>query len=142
MFFMDYIFERKINYYETDKMGVVHHSNYARFLEEARGAMLDDLDIPYGGMEDMGIMIPVLFLSSEYKRHVTYDDTIVIKLRITEFTGVRMSVQYEITNKATGDLVMNAETKHCFTNTSLKPISLKKHYPKAYEILLKNTSCN
>ena len=29
-------FERKINYYETDKMGIVHHSNYIRFLEEAR----------------------------------------------------------------------------------------------------------
>lgn len=33
---MDFVFERKINYYETDRMGVVHHSNYIRYLEEAR----------------------------------------------------------------------------------------------------------
>ena len=33
---MDFTYKRIINYYETDKMGIVHHSNYIRFLEEAR----------------------------------------------------------------------------------------------------------
>ena len=33
-------YERRINYYETDKMGIVHHSNYIRFFEEARLDMM------------------------------------------------------------------------------------------------------
>lgn len=135
---MEFTFERRINYYETDKMGVVHHSNYARFLEEARCYMLDYFDIPYKEMEESGIMVPVLALNCIYKHHVAYDDIIVIKVTVTDFSGVRMTVNYEITNKNTGDLVMNAETKHCFTNTSLRPINLKKYYPKAYEVFSKN----
>ena len=26
----------KVQYYETDKMGIAHHSNYIRWMEEAR----------------------------------------------------------------------------------------------------------
>ena len=44
---MSFVFERKINYYETDRMGIVHHSNYIRFLEEARCAFLDSINIKY-----------------------------------------------------------------------------------------------
>ena len=33
---MSFEFKRKMNYYETDRMGVIHHSNYIRFLEEAK----------------------------------------------------------------------------------------------------------
>ena len=49
--FMNFKFERKINYYETDRMGVVHHSNYIRFLEEARCSMMDAYGIPYAELE-------------------------------------------------------------------------------------------
>ena len=40
---MSFKYERKINYYETDRMGVVHHSNYIRFLEEARSRWMECL---------------------------------------------------------------------------------------------------
>ena len=130
---MSYIYERKINYYETDKMGVVHHSNYIRFLEEARCAQLDNIGLPYGSLENQGIMIPVLGVNCNYKYHVTYPDTLLIDVSIVEFSGVRMVVKYTLTNKETGDLIMTAETKHCFTDTSLKPINTKKHFPDVYE---------
>ena len=130
---MIYEFERKINYYETDKMGVVHHSNYIRFLEESRCAFLEDIDLPYSSMEERGVMIPVLGVNCSYKYHVTFNDTLVIKLVVTDFTGVKMSVKYTITDKATGKLVMTAETKHCFTDKNMKPISLKKHFPDMFE---------
>ena len=57
---MEYIYERKINYYETDKMGVVHHSNYIRFLEEARCSWMDNVKMPFVEFEKRGITIPVL----------------------------------------------------------------------------------
>ena len=132
---MEYVFERTINYYETDKMGIVHHSNYIRFLEEARCEFLKALDIPYQDFETNGLMIPVLGVNCSYKHHVTFGDTICIKCTITKFTGVQMVVSYNITNKTNGDLVMTAETKHCFTDNSLKPIRLKNVFSKAYENL-------
>ncbi len=130
---MEFTFERRINYYETDRMGVVHHSNYIRFLEEARCQMLDANGMPYSSFEELGVMIPVLGVNCHYKCHVTFDDIIVIKPFVKDFNGVRLTMGYEITNKKTGDLVLTGETKHCFTDMNLKPIRLQKQLPDFYE---------
>lgn len=127
---MEFLFERKINYYETDKMGIVHHSNYIRFLEEARCAFLDEIGLPYSELEKQGIMIPVLNVNCSYKYHVTFNDILLINVFVKDFTGVKMVVGYDVKDKKTGNTVLIAETKHCFTNTSLKPINLKKYFPE------------
>lgn len=126
---MSYKFERRINYYETDRMGVVHHSNYIRFLEEARCKMLDDYKMPYSAYEENGVMIPVLGVNLSFKHHVTFDDVIVIEVIIKEFNGVRLTVGYSVYNKKTGLPVLTGETKHCFTDLNLKPVNLKKKIP-------------
>ena len=130
---MKYVFERKINYYETDKMGVVHHSNYIRYLEEARTAWLENLEMPFQEMEKKNITIPVLGVNVTYKHHVTFADTILINLNIKTYSGVRLIVEYEVINKATKDIVLVGETKHCFTDKNLKPVSLKKVAPEFHE---------
>ena len=124
------IYERKINYYETDRMGVVHHSNYIRFLEEARCNLLDRIDMPFDLLEENGITIPVLGVNVDYKYHVTYGDIILVKLSIKEYNGVRMTIGYEVTNKENGNILLTGETKHCFTDNNLKPINLKKVNPE------------
>ena len=130
---MNYIFERKINYYETDRMGIVHHSNYIRFLEEARCAFLENIDMPYSLLENLGILIPVLGVQCDFKHHVTFNDTILINVSIKSFNGVRLVMQYSVTEKKSGNLVLTGETKHCFTDSNLKPINLKKHFENVYE---------
>ena len=75
---MDFTFERNINYYETDKMGVVHHSNYIRFFEEARCYWLQSIEMPFDLLEDNGITIPVLGVNCTYKYHVTFGDILVV----------------------------------------------------------------
>ena len=130
---MEFTFERKINYYETDRMGVVHHSNYIRFLEEARCAWLDSIGLPFSTLEENGVTIPVLGVNCAYKHHVTFNDTILIKLFVKEFNGVRMTVEYKILDKKTGLVVLLGQTKHCFTNKDLKPISLKKYNKDFYD---------
>ena len=130
---MNFIYERRINYYETDKMGIVHHSNYIRFLEEARCYMQDKSKMPYSIFEKKGITIPVLGVNVKYKHPVTFDDVIVIKLFVKDFNGVRLTVGYEITNKKNGELVLTGETKHCFTDFDLKPVRLQKQMPEFYD---------
>ena len=41
-----------VQYYETDQMGIIHHSNYIRWMEEARIAYMDEMDFPSGELED------------------------------------------------------------------------------------------
>ena len=129
----NFVFKRKINYYETDKMGVVHHSNYIRFLEESRCHWLEELEMPFEAFEKQGITIPVLGVNIEYKHHVTFGDTIIIRPYMKEYSGVRMVVGYDVTKEDTGELVMVGETKHCFTNKNLKPIHLKKVNPEFHD---------
>ena len=134
---MSFIYERKINYYETDKMGVVHHSNYIRYLEEARSRWMEELEIPMDSLENMGFTIPTLEVHCKYKYHVTSGDIITIEPKITEYNGVRMTLSYKVIDKNTGKDVIQAITKHCFTDINLKPINMKKHNEKIYNIFQK-----
>jgi len=63
----------------------------------------------------------------------------VIRLYVKEYSGVRMTIGYEITDKKTGKIVIIGETKHCFTDKNLKPINLKKYNPEfsnKFQVLL------
>ena len=131
------IYERKINYYETDSMKIVHHSNYIRFMEESRTYSLSKVGLPYSKMEEEGILIPVLSVSCEYKKPARYDDTILIDVKVKEYTGVKLIMIYEITNKKSGELLLVGESKHCFTDENLKPLSLKKVKPNMHEMFIK-----
>lgn len=133
----DFLFTRKINYYETDRMGVVHHSNYIRFLEEARCAMLEFYQMPYSDFESQGVMIPVLGVNCSFKQPVTFDDILEIKPFVKDFNGVRLTIGYKVIEQKTGNLVLIGETKHCFTNLSLKPVRLQKQIPGFYDKFIK-----
>ena len=63
---------RKINYYETDRMGITHHSNYIRFMEEARIDFLERIGCGYDKWEKEGILSPVTGLECKYKRPTTF----------------------------------------------------------------------
>ena len=123
---MEFEYKRKMNYYETDRMGIIHHSNYIRFLEEARCKWMEEFNLPMQKLEENGITIPTLEVDCKYKYHVTSGDTIIIKPIITEFNGVRMTITYDVREEKTRNIVIQAYTKHCFTNRELRPINLKK----------------
>ncbi len=126
---------RKINYYETDRMGITHHSNYIRFIEEARCDFMNKMGLPYGKVEEEGFMIPVLSVTCDYKYSTTYDDEIIIDTKITKNNGVRIEFGYTITKD--NQLVAKLTSMHCFTDKNLKPINLKKVKPEWYELIEK-----
>ncbi len=123
---MEVIYIRRVNYYETDAMQIVHHSNYIRFLEEARIYFMDEIGLPYKKVEEEGVLIPVIGVNCTYKTPAKFDDILDIKVKIKEYTGVKMIISYEIVNSNTKKDIFLGETKHCFVNKDMKPISLKK----------------
>lgn len=130
------IYERKINYYETDAMQIVHHSNYIRFMEESRTDSLERIGLPYSEMERQGVLIPVLGVNCQYKHPARYGDTVLVNVGVKEYSGVKIIMEYTITNKESGEILVTGETKHCFTDTNLKPISLKKSRPDMHEKMI------
>ena len=118
---------RVINYYETDQMQVVHHSNYARYLEEARLHMMDQIGLAYDKLEEMGIIIPVLELHNYFTKSITFGDVIEIKPIVIKLTPVRFTLKYEIYRSGTDELLHTAQTSHAFVDTNFKPMNLKKN---------------
>lgn len=128
-------YEHIVQYYETDKMQVVHHSNYIRWFEEARTDWLKKMGLPYDKMEEKGIIIPVLEVAAQYKSMVTYGETVIIKLKMDSFNGIKITFSYEIIEKESGRLCTSGSTKHCFLGKNNQLISLKKEFPELYKIL-------
>ena len=120
----------KVNYYETDKMGVTHHSNYVRWMEEARIDFLDRIGFGYAKLEQDGIISPVIGVECDYKMPTTFDDTVEIQVEVEEFKGVRLVIKYTMYNAKTKDIVLTGKTKHCFLSNENKPIILKKSFPE------------
>ncbi|MGF6364574.1 acyl-CoA thioester hydrolase [Aequitasia blattaphilus] len=133
----NHIYEHKVQYYETDQMGVVHHSNYIRWFEEARTDYMEKLGLGYETMEDEGIMSPVLSVDAKYLRMVGFGDTVYVKARIKEYNGIKLTVSYEIISDRTNQVHCKGETKHCFITTKGKPLSLKTASSQFHEMFLK-----
>ncbi len=124
------LYEHQAQYYETDQMGIVHHSNYIRWMEEARIAMMDEMGISYKRMEEDDIMIPVLSVSCEYKGMVRFYDTVCIDVSLKHYNGIKMTLEYQMTDKETGELRTVGESSHCFLSRAGHPVSLKKSFPE------------
>lgn len=133
-------YKRQAMYYETDQMGVIHHSNYVRWFEEARLYFLDQIDLSYFKLEEIGIMIPVLSVSLDYKSSVRFNDSVLIRPAIEVFNGVKMNIKYEIIDESTGALRTTGESKHCFVDKSFKPVHMKRDYKDIYDKLMLYTN--
>lgn len=112
----------KVRYAETDQMGVVHHGNYAQYLEIARIEWLDNLGISYKKMEEEGIILPVYEINLKFKKPALFDDTLKIVTILKEMPKVRIEFCYEIYNQK-DETLTTATTILIFVNKkNMKPI--------------------
>lgn len=123
-------YTRKVHYHETDKMGITHHSNYIKWLEEARIDFMDQIGYGFAQMEKDGIASPVIALEGEYIRPTTFDDTVSVHVTVEEFRGVKLVLGYSIINTKTEEKVFSGKTSHCFINKEGKPVILKRELPE------------
>ena len=128
-------YSRQVNYYETDQMGIVHHSNYIRYFEEARMDMMDQLGLNYAGIESLGIIIPVMFVDCQYLQPLLYGDQIVIHTAMTKYDGIKMEISYEIHKKDGDVLCTTGRSGHCFLDKKMHPVRMKRCYPEIYQKL-------
>ncbi len=128
------IYKHKVQYYETDAMRIVHHSNYIRWMEETRVAFLDEIGVPMQMLEEMGLVCPVLAVSCEYQHMTAFGDTVTINAELEEFGGVKMLVNYVMT-LPDGKICCKATSKHCFMKDG-RIINFRRKYPELYEKFL------
>ena len=139
---MSWTYQRRVKYYETDRMGVVHHSNYLRLLEDARMDWLGENIMNYREIEKMGIIIPTVSAKENFRGFLRYDDPFTIEMKLVEYTGVRMRFTYKLYNSDTGKLCYEGETTEFFstdaqrTGKEYTPISIKHKAPELHQKFL------
>ena len=129
-------YRHKIQYYETDGMGVTHHSNYIRWFEEARVDFLEQAGFGYDRMEALGVYSPVLGVRAAYKKMTRFPETVTVAAALVRFTGVRFTIAYTVKNEA-GEVCCTGETDHCFLDASGRPLRLKDRFPEIYHMMQK-----
>lgn len=125
-----------VQYYETDQMKIVHHSNYIRWFEESRVAWLKDAGMPCELLEEKGIIIPVVDVSCKYKKMTRFGEEVLIEPVVTKFNGVVMEFSYRVLSKETGEVKVIGTSSHCFIDVKYKVMSLKWTHKELYEYLL------
>lgn len=128
-------YTHEVQYYETDGMRIVHHSNYIRWMEEARLDYLRQVGLAYDEIEEKGLVIPVLSASCQYKAATRYGETVKIFPELYGFNGLRFEVSYRITDMEEKVLHAVGTTSHCFLNKEMKPVNIKKCAPEIYAFL-------
>ncbi|MBQ8425466.1 MAG: acyl-CoA thioesterase [Clostridia bacterium] len=128
-------YKRKVHYHETDKMGITHHSNYIKYMEESRVNFLDKIGYNYRKLEDDGIISPVVAINCNYKEPTTFDDEIEIEVGVQEFKGVKLIIYYNMTNTKNNSVVFTGTSTHCFIDKNGKPIILKRQFPELDNVL-------
>ncbi|WP_027868646.1 thioesterase family protein [Eubacterium sp. AB3007] len=127
-------YRHTVQYYETDRMGITHHSNYIRWMEEARVDFLAQIGWDYARLEEMGVISPVIGIECKYATATTFADVVEISVEVEALKGVRLRLRYVMTNQH-GKTVCEGHSEHCFVNEEGRPIRLKREQPEFYEVL-------
>lgn len=124
----------RVRYKETDRMGVVHHSNYYVWFEVGRTEYMREQGLSYREMEEKGFMLPLTETHCRYLQGALYDDVVIIRTRMSGFTGARIIMEYDVIRERDNCLLAQGKTVHGITDETLKPINIKKADEKLYQL--------
>ena len=127
----------RVHYYETDRMGVTHHSNYIRMMEEARVDFMAQLGWPYARLEEAGVLSPVTAVTARYVAPTTFDDLVEVRVSVQRFDGVRLVIGYEMLRQGDPPVtVLSGESEHVFLNPQGHFVRLRRELPEFHELLM------
>ena len=130
----------RVRYAETDKMGVVYHSNFVIWFEVGRVELLRQLGFQYSEMEQHDdCHIPVVDLRVRYKSPALYDDEIVLRTEIKNARSSLLHFTYEVFRESDRTLLATGETTHIIVDKKLKRRSLPEKYMLAFSNRKKNS---
>ncbi len=129
---MMHTYQHEVRYYECDRMGVTHHSNYVRFMEEARVDYLDHLGFGFDKIEAEGLFSPVVSIQCNYKSPTTFKDLVVVEVFVSHLSEMKFEFSY--TMRVGEKTVCTAQSTHCFIENG-RPVALSKRLPELYQAI-------
>jgi acyl-CoA thioester hydrolase len=119
----------RVRYAETDKMGIVHHSNYYVWFELGRSDLCRQKGFSYLEMEDNeNTRLVVAESQCRYKSPAFYEDELTVVTRIGKMRSRSITFEYEVFRPSTSTLVATGVTLHIVTDTENKIKSMPGKY--------------
>jgi len=123
----DHVETLRVRYSDTDAQGIVHHSNYFRWLEESRIGWLGAIGQPYGQLTERGIFLPLTACSCTFQAPVYAGERVDVHLNLVEVTRARVDLTYEILRGE--QVTATAESTHAYVDAAGRPLRLKRDDP-------------
>ena len=127
-----HVYQHEVKYYECDRMGITHHSNYVRFMEEARVDFLDQLGYGFDKIEAEGVFSPVVSIQCNYKSPTTFKDVIEVEVTINLVSEMRFEFNYVM--RVGEKTVCTAQSTHCFVEKG-RPVAISKRLPGLFNAI-------
>lgn len=127
-----HIYRHEIRYYECDRMGITHHSNYVRIMEEARIDFLDKIGYGFDRIEAEGVVSPVVSVECKYKSPTTFKDIVEVEVSLCNMSDLKFEFKYIM--KKDGRIVAEGHSVHCFTENG-RPVVIAKRLPELTALL-------
>lgn len=127
--------ELQVRYKETDQMGIVHHTNYIVWFELGRTEFIRKLGYSYSELEKRGLLLPVVDLHVRYHASARYEERVLVRTSIQEFSGAKITFAYELIHKEKGNRLVTGTTTHLWVNKEMKRVNLKKVHPELFQVL-------
>lgn len=123
----------EVRYYETDMQGIVHHSNYLRYLEVAREKLIVDmLGMGSQDFEDLGIFYVIREAETKFLLPIRFGDTLLVKVRLAEYNGLRLVHEYEFV--VDGNVHATARTMMVsIDKDTFKPLNMRKKFKDIHQ---------
>lgn len=118
----------RVRYAETDKMGIVHHSNYLVWFEFGRSEFCRARDFSYKDMEEDNALLVVAESYCRYKSPAFYEDILTIRTKLEDVRSRSIRFVYEVVRQEDGVVLAEGETVHFVTDHSKKVKSLPAQY--------------
>jgi len=128
----------RVRYAETDKMGVVYHSNFFVWMEVGRVELMRSLGFEYKQMEiEDDCHLPVVDARCRYKTPAYYDEEIVIQTELLNVRGSLIHFGYAILRQQDGTMLAEGETTHLVVNSEMEKRTLPERYRAAFNALMR-----
>ena len=127
----------KVNFYDTDAMAVVHHSNYIRWFEIGRVEFLRAAGITLTEMMEDGYVFPITEVSAKYVNSAYFDDELIIETTPVALTKAKMAFSYRVLRKSDDTLLVTGYTQNVFTSKETGKITRlpAKYYERLQKAL-------
>ena len=113
----------RVKFYDTDLMGVVHHSNYIRWFETARVEFLRNIGIDLNEMMNDGLLFPIVEVQAKYFEPAKFDDELELEILPAAMTKVKWEFEYKIRRAGQEKILVEGFSRNVFTNAKTGKIT-------------------